>query len=97
MNDIINHSPHYNVGEIECIDVLKDWFSSEQYAGFLKGNVIKYLCRDGHKENRLQDCEKAKYYLIKLVEHLSKAEKEKNIQDCSTCKYFTEEYDKWYS
>lgn len=94
MSDIINKSPHYNAGSIECIDALKEWLTEEQYRGFLKGNVIKYLCREGHKDSREQDCEKAKYYLDKLVQTFGEENLSGDIV-CDGCVYFCAEYDDW--
>ena len=39
----------------------------DEFVGFLKGNVIKYSLRAGHKENT-DDAGKAKHYLQKLKE-----------------------------
>lgn len=43
--------------------------SKEEYIGFLKGNVIKYTCRAGSKDDPLLDIVKAIDYLT----HLHKA------------------------
>ena len=68
MTEKINHPPHYG-GDVvyETIKVLKAWLSPEEYKGFLKGNVIKYLSRAGKKDGELQDCKKAAWYLSQLV------------------------------
>ena len=60
---------HYKHGSIEVIDIMKDQLSPEEFKGFCKGLIIKYLCRADHK-NGLEDYEKAKWYLDKLVEVL---------------------------
>lgn len=68
--DMVNHPIHYG-GEdnpYECIKVLKEWLSKEEYKGFLKGNTLKYLCRQGKKDDSLQELKKAKWYLEKLIE-----------------------------
>lgn len=62
---------HYKCGNIEVIDIMKDQLSKEEFKGFCKGLIIKYLCRADHK-NGLEDYKKAKRYLDKLVEELSK-------------------------
>ena len=68
MEDVVNHPEHYNSGTpYECIKVLKEWMSEEQYVGFLKGNIIKYLCRS-EKKNGTEDLKKAQWYMNKLVE-----------------------------
>lgn len=68
MEDVVNHPEHYNSDTpYECIKVLKEWMSEEQYVGFLKGNIIKYLCRS-EKKNGTEDLKKAQWYMNKLVE-----------------------------
>jgi len=63
MADMVNHPPHYTMGSIEVLDFILD-----QKFGYLDGQVIKYLSRAKHKENMLQDYEKALFYLKKLIE-----------------------------
>ena len=100
--DAINKSGHYNIGNIECISALKEWMTEEQYRGFLKGNVIKYLCREGHKDSREQDCKKAQYYLNKLVDTFNeenvKLDYDKDLETCyPDCIHFGEDDDEWCS
>ena len=52
----------------ECIKVLKAWLSREEYLGWLKGTMIKYLCRIGKKDDELQELNKVKFYLDKMIE-----------------------------
>ena len=59
--DLINHPPHYNMGNIEVIDFIED-----KKLGFHLGNVVKYICRES-KGNYLKDLEKAKWYLDREV------------------------------
>jgi hypothetical protein len=40
--------------------------------GFHLGNCIKYLLRAGKKENEIQDLQKAKWYLERYIENISK-------------------------
>jgi len=37
--------------------------SQEEYIGFLKGNIIKYVIRAGKKDNAVEDLLKAKSYI----------------------------------
>lgn len=67
-NDLVNHPEHYCFGGIETIDYIKAKLSPEEYQGYLKGSVIKYLSRAGHKGNALEDFEKAEWYLKKWIE-----------------------------
>ena len=68
--DMVNHPPHYTKGAIECIQAIWASMSEEEYVGFLKGQVIKYMWRLESKENALEDVRKAGYYQQKLEEFL---------------------------
>lgn len=65
--DNVTNPSHYTNGNIETIDYLKDTLSKEQYEGFCRGNVLKYLSRYPHK-NGVEDLNKAKTYLEWLIE-----------------------------
>ena len=65
--DIINRPSHYNHGKIEAFDVIEDW-----KLGFNLGNVLKYICRADHKGKRLEDLQKAKAYLTREIELLTR-------------------------
>ena len=52
--------------------------SDEEYKGFLKGNVYKYLKRYEHKNGK-EDLEKATVYLNKLRDFEVQHEKEKQV------------------
>lgn len=69
MKDMVNSPPHYNTGDIECIDAIQESMTPEAFKGYLKGNVQKYIWRYEAK-NGTQDLEKAQWYLNKLVETL---------------------------
>lgn len=66
MNDNINRPSHYNTGDIEVIDYIKDKLTPEQYEGFLVGNVLKYISRYRHKGG-VEDLKKAQWYLRRAV------------------------------
>jgi hypothetical protein len=66
---VTEHPQRYGGDTVyECIKVLSSWLSEEQYKGFLRGTIIKYLCRLGNKDNNVQELNKAKFYLDKLIE-----------------------------
>ena len=48
-HDNVNSPAHYTQGGIECIDAIRASMSADEFAGFLKGNAIKYLWRYRHK------------------------------------------------
>ena len=68
MSDLVNHPDHYTSGPIECIDAISASMTEYQFAGYLKGNIIKYLWRYEDKGG-LEDLQKAAWYLKKLLFH----------------------------
>ena len=57
---------HYDSGGIQTIDFIKAKLSPEEYVGYLKGNIIKYLSRANYKGSAKSDIEKALQYLTWL-------------------------------
>lgn len=53
---------HYQHGDVECIDAIRSALSPEEFRGFCKGNIIKYVWREKHKGGRA-DLNKAADYL----------------------------------
>jgi hypothetical protein len=64
--DPVNHPAHYKVGGIETID-----FIEAKSLGYHLGNAVKYITRADHKGNRLQDLQKAKWYIDRAIEKAS--------------------------
>lgn len=58
---------HYRKMNPQPIDLLKSWLSPDEFSGFLRGNVIKYLARYKEKGG-VQDLEKARQYLEWLID-----------------------------
>jgi hypothetical protein len=58
---------HYMELAVQPWKAMESWMSEAEFAGFLRGNVIKYLSRAGKKGDELQDLKKALHYLEKLV------------------------------
>ena len=69
MSENVNHPSHYKTGQIECIDYMQDMLTEEEFRGFIKGNVLKYIAREKHK-NGDEDLRKAKWYLDRLISRL---------------------------
>ena len=65
-HDPVNNPSHYTQGDIECIDAIRASMTDEEFAGFLKGNAMKYLWRYRKKGNPVQDLKKAEWYTTKL-------------------------------
>ena len=64
--DNVDRPMHYAAGTIECIDAIEAQLSAEEFRGYLKGNIIKYLWREKHKGG-IESLKKAKWYLNKLL------------------------------
>lgn len=62
----VNHPAHYNVGRIEVIDAIEAW-----RLGFNLGNAVKYIARCEHKGAKLEDLEKARWYLNREISNVS--------------------------
>lgn len=70
-NDPVNSPAHYTYGKIEVIDYILD-----KKLDFCLGNVIKYVSRAGHKNNALEDLQKAAKYLEFKINELKTKESE---------------------
>jgi hypothetical protein len=67
-NDNVNHPKHYNQGNIECIDYLRDNLG-DGFSYYLEGNIKKYMHRWRYKKAPVEDLRKAAWYLGKLIEN----------------------------
>lgn len=67
--DPVNHPSHYQLfpGQ-EAIDVIKAALTPEEFAGYLKGNCLKYRLRAGNKGDTQQDIDKSNWYRRRLVD-----------------------------
>ena len=47
MRDDVNNPEHYKLNEygIECIDAIQASMTVEEFEGYIRGNVLKYLWR----------------------------------------------------
>ena len=65
-HDNVNNPAHYGKGSIECIDYIEDFLTTEEYIGYLRGNIAKYLHRWRYK-NKQEDLLKSQWYLDRLI------------------------------
>ena len=77
----VNSPDHYNSNTIETIDLIRDSMETEEYRGYLKGNIFKYVSRYRYKkkENPHEDLLKAQWYLNKLIEDMENDGKKWNL------------------
>ena len=70
--DMVNSPAHYNKSGIETIDIIES-VTDDGFESYLQGNILKYLCRYKYK-NGVEDLEKAKWYLNRLIQTIKKGE-----------------------
>lgn len=64
----VDHPPHYTAGKIECIEAIEAATTGlEGLEAVCTANVIKYVWR-WKRKNGVQDLEKAKWYLDRLIQ-----------------------------
>lgn len=59
---------YYDVGGISVNDVIRAKLTPEEYAGWCKGNILKYTMRAKYKEDEQKDLKKAADYMRWLIE-----------------------------
>jgi aconitase A len=69
-HDNVNSPNHYKQGKKETIDVIQDCMTNDEYHGYLKGNVLKYVSRYKFKGEPLEDLKKANWYLNRLIKEV---------------------------
>ena len=76
MSDPVNHPEHYQ-GSIGCIDAIEASMNHEEFCGYLKGNIIKYVWRYKRK-GLVTDLLKSEFYLKRLIttEKLGQSERD---------------------
>ena len=66
---------YYQRGSIEVWDFIRD-----QQLNYHLGNVIKYICRAGFKNNDIEDLNKAIHYLQNEIESRTSKRVQKTLQ-----------------
>ena len=65
----VSSNPHYDTS-IQPIETMQANMTPEEFLGYLKGNIIKYACRCGRKDEPLKEAKKIKEYAGWLVDAL---------------------------
>lgn len=58
---------HYTSKRIQPWSAMEAWMTPEEFKGFLKCNIIKYIARERDKGG-IEDVLKARHYINKLIE-----------------------------
>ena len=68
-NKIMSNKPqHYQTSGIDVIDICKLYDLN-----FNRGNILKYVCRAGKKDDEVKDLEKALDYLNRELKYLKES------------------------
>jgi hypothetical protein len=65
--DNVNSPTHYTTGGIETIDYIE-----AKSLNYNLGNVVKYVSRSDYKGSKIEDLKKARWYLCREINNLSK-------------------------
>lgn len=71
IGDAVMHPNHYTKGGLECIDAIRASMTPKAFAGYCKGNVMKYIFRYEDKGG-VEDLKKAQVYLGWLIDTAEK-------------------------
>lgn len=74
-HDPVRAPSHYTQGEVEHLDSLRSMLTAEEWRGYLRGQVHKYIWRMAGKGSPLEDALKAEFYLRRLIEQLQQEER----------------------
>ena len=70
INTMVDHPPHYNNGNVECIEAIEAMLTPDEFIGYLRGNSLKYRWRFRYKNKPIEDLRKARWYEEKLMAFL---------------------------
>jgi hypothetical protein len=65
--DLINKPNHYHRGGFDIYEIMQAKLTSEEYKGFCKGNILKYVLREDQKDG-IQDIKKLRFNADRLIE-----------------------------
>ncbi len=62
VEEYAKHDKHYLESVVEPIKVMEKLFTKEELKGFIKGNILKYRLRMGHKDDIQKEIDKIRVY-----------------------------------
>ena len=62
VQEVDKHDKHYLESVVEPIKVMEKLFTKEELKGFIKGNILKYRLRMGHKDDIQKEMDKIRVY-----------------------------------
>lgn len=73
--DNVKNPPHYAAYKIQPIEFIKSVLTPEEFTGYCKGNILKYVSRERLKNGK-EDLEKARQYLSFAIKNYPEETKE---------------------
>ena len=77
VQEVEKHDKHYLESVVEPIKVMEKLFTKEELKGFIKGNILKYRLRMGHKDDIQKEMDKIRVY----EQWLAKLERGEELTD----------------
>lgn len=77
VQEVEKHDKHYLESVVEPIKVMEKLFTKEELKGFIKGNILKYRLRMGHKGDIQKEMDKIRVY----EQWLAKLERGESLAD----------------
>ena len=77
VQEVEKHDKHYLESVVEPIKVMEKLFTKEELKGFIKGNILKYRLRMGHKDDIQKEMDKIRVY----EQWLAKLERGESLAD----------------
>jgi hypothetical protein len=68
MKKEVEHPDHYTLGGIETLDFIRAKLTPEEFRGYLRGQIMKYVSRLGMKDAPEIDAGKIRFYSQRLEE-----------------------------
>ena len=72
--DEITNPQHYTDGDIQFIHAAESVLSHDEFLGFLRGNILKYVWRCEKKQDALKDMQKAHWYMCRYMDYVIRVE-----------------------
>jgi hypothetical protein len=88
VNDNVNSPTHYKYGKKETIEVIRDCTTNDEYHGYLKGNILKYISRYKFKGEPLEDLQKANWYLNRLIKEVGNKFEGEPLEDLQKANWY---------
>lgn len=60
--EVVDHYDNHYQGEVQPIEIMQAQMTPEAFMGFIRGNILKYTCRAGKKDDITKETTKILRY-----------------------------------